>query len=467
MEYVLLFVFGWIVVCLPAIVITAVANNRRRRETAELNDRVTNLTRQLESLERRSRAEAPATQPVAASAPSPAPAFRISADETRATTPAISAAREPVRAPGLEPSSPPPPPQPPPPAWPVAVQTQTHVQPKPAPITAEPEPAASAAALIGRPPSSTPIPSTAPAVVLPPPPPPPPPIAQAPERKIAAAASVSLPQQPAWQGAASASAQLHSSSGIGVFPGAGATHPVQPYKKQGVSWEEIIGANWLPKIGITAIVIGVGFLLNHAWGSFAPSLRVLILYASGLATLAGGIFAERNERYQTLGRALIGGGWAVLSTVTYAIGHAHSVQLITSNALDLLLLLAVIGVMVWHTLKYNSQLVTGAGFLLGFTAIALNPDPPYNLISGAFLVAGMTIIVQRYRWWELEVFGILASYLNHFFWLYSILSEGATGAAFPHHTVSLALIIAYWAVFRFSYVWRRVASHEEELVSTI
>lgn len=242
---------------------------------------------------------------------------------------------------------------------------------------------------------------------------------------------------------------------------------MQPYKKQGVSWEEIIGANWLPKIGITAIVIGVGFLLNHAWGSFAPSLRVLILYASGLATLAGGIFAERNERYQTLGRALIGGGWAVLSTVTYAIGHAHSVQLITSNALDLLLLLAVIGVMVWHTLKYNSQLVTGAGFLLGFTAIALNPDPPYNLIAGAFLVAGMTIIVQRYRWWELEVFGILASYLNHFFWLYSILSEGATGAAFPHHTVSLALIIAYWAVFRFSYVWRRVASHEEELVSTI
>ena len=39
--------------------------------------------------------------------------------------------------------------------------------------------------------------------------------------------------------------------------------------------------------------------------------------------------------------------------------------------------------MVWHTLKYDSQLVTGASFLLGFAAITLNPDPPYNLIAGA------------------------------------------------------------------------------------
>ena len=58
MEYILLFLFGWMVVCLPAIIVTLVANNRRRRETAELNDKITNLTRQLETLERRSRAEA-------------------------------------------------------------------------------------------------------------------------------------------------------------------------------------------------------------------------------------------------------------------------------------------------------------------------------------------------------------------------------------------------------------------------
>jgi energy-converting hydrogenase Eha subunit C len=141
--------------------------------------------------------------------------------------------------------------------------------------------------------------------------------------------------------------------------------------------------------------------------------------------------------------------------------------ILTSNALDLLLLIAVIGAMVWHTLKYDSQLVTGAGFLLGFAAITLNPDPPYNLIAGALLVTGMTIIVLRRRWFELEIFGILASYLNHFYWLYSIFGLQTTRAPFAHHALSMALVIAYWAVFRCSYVWRKVSSHEEESVSTI
>ncbi|HVG90872.1 MAG TPA: hypothetical protein VNB54_05220, partial [Alphaproteobacteria bacterium] len=123
--------------------------------------------------------------------------------------------------------------------------------------------------------------------------------------------------------------------------------------------------------------------------------------------------------------------------------------------------------MVWHTLKYNSQLVTGAGFLLGFAAITLNPDPPYNMIAGALLVTGMTVIVLHYRWFELEIFGILASYLNHFYWLYSIFGFETKRTEFPHHTVSMLLMIAYWAVFRFSYVWRKVSDHEEESVSTI
>jgi len=243
--------------------------------------------------------------------------------------------------------------------------------------------------------------------------------------------------------------------------------PAAPPPKKRISLEEMIGADWLPKIGITAIVIGVGFLLKHEWEIFAPWLRVLILYAGGLALLGVGVFAERKERYLTLGRSLIGGGWAVLAAVTYAIGHAKPVLLIQSNALDLLVLLVVIGAMVWHTIKYNSQLVTGAAFLLGFAAIALNPDPPYNMVAGALLVAGMTVIVHRHGWWELEVFGILSSYLNHFYWLYTIFGFSEVRAPFPHHTVSVLLVIAYWAVFRASYVWRKISSKQEESVSTI
>ncbi|HEX4606544.1 MAG TPA: DUF2339 domain-containing protein [Candidatus Angelobacter sp.] len=266
---------------------------------------------------------------------------------------------------------------------------------------------------------------------------------------------------------ATSSVNVRASSGAAGFSATPGAYDIQPAKKSGKSLEEIMGTNWFPKVAITLIVIGVALLVASKWGVFAPWLRVLIVYTGGVATLAVGIFAERKERYQTLGRALIGGGWAIIVLVTYVLRHAPSMAVLSSDRLDLLLLLTVIGAMVWHTLKYNSQLVTGAGFLLGFAAITLNPDPPYNMVAGALLVTGMTIVVLRYRWFELEIFGILASYLNHFYWLYSIFELEGKRAQFPRHTVSLLLVIAYWAVFRFSYVWRKVSSHEEESVSTI
>jgi Predicted membrane protein (DUF2339) len=237
-------------------------------------------------------------------------------------------------------------------------------------------------------------------------------------------------------------------------------------KKRSRSFEEMLGMRWLPILGIAAVVIGVGFLVGSQWGSFPHWLRVLILYVGGSTLLAGGIYLERKGRYRTLGRALIGGGWAVVALVTYAIANLQPLLVLPSKNVGLFLLLAVIGAMVWHTLKYNSQVVTGAGFLLGFIAIGMNPSAPYNLIAGAMLIAGMTVIVLRHQWFELEAFGILASYLNHFYWLYQVYELQGQRAMFPHHTASVVLVIGYWVIFRVSYLVRNISGKPQESVST-
>ena len=237
-------------------------------------------------------------------------------------------------------------------------------------------------------------------------------------------------------------------------------------KKNAISMEEFV-AKQLPKIGVVIAVLGVGFLTASQWSSFSPLLRVLILYVGSAAVLVGGIFLERKERYQNLGRALVGGGWALTFLVTYVIRHAAAVRVLPSDGADLVLLIAVGAVMVWHTLKYDSQAVTGIAFLLAFTAVTLNPDPPYNLIAGAILVCGMTVIVRRYQWFELEVFGILASYLNHFYWLYQVFQQQGHRAPFPQLGTSMALMVGYWAIFRTSYLWRKVSNPQRESVSTV
>src|SRR5262249_43742337 len=92
--------------------------------------------------------------------------------------------------------------------------------------------------------------------------------------------------------------------------------------------------------------------------------------------------------------------------------------------------------------------------------------PPYNLFAAAFLISGMTVIVVRHQWFQLEVFGILASYINHFIWLYGVYEQQGQRAMFPHHTASVILVIGYWVIFRFSYLVRKISGKEQEAVST-
>lgn len=253
--------------------------------------------------------------------------------------------------------------------------------------------------------------------------------------------------------------------GRSSFTGPYIPSPQKP-KRSSISLEESLGTNWFPKVGITLVVLGVAFLMRTFWGNIGAGGRVSILYAAAFAVLGGGIFLERKERYRRVGRALIGGGWAITFVMTYAINHVPQIRVLPSETVDLFLMVAVAGVMVWHTLKYNSQTVTGIAFLLGFASVTLNPDPPYSLIAAAILVGGLTVIVLRRQWFELEIFGILASYLNHFYWLYTIINPMPEKGPFPEYKSSVALMVVYWAIFRASYLLRRVSSKEQESLST-
>src|SRR5207247_11036747 len=68
----------------------------------------------------------------------------------------------------------------------------------------------------------------------------------------------------------------------------------------------------------------------------------------------------------------------------------------------------------------------------------------------------------------LEIFGILASYLNHFVWLQPII-EPMHGHRhpFPEFAASAAILALYWVIFRISYVLRRPDDDRKERISSI
>ena len=237
--------------------------------------------------------------------------------------------------------------------------------------------------------------------------------------------------------------------------------------KKALDLEELVGRNVLPKIGIFFLVLGLVGWIATQWQNIPAIGKDLLLLLAGGLLLGLGIFLERREKYELFGRVLIGGGWSMLFFTAYALYHVSATRVLPEQWTDLVIMLATAGVMVWHTLKYRSQVVTGIAYLLAFSTITISQETVFSLSAGAVLAISLVVLVHRMRWYELEVFGILASYLNHFWFLYPILGMGNQHRMFPQFYWSSALLVFYWAVFRGSYIVRTIASKHEENVSTL
>ena len=237
--------------------------------------------------------------------------------------------------------------------------------------------------------------------------------------------------------------------------------------KGGFDLEEALGTNWLNKIGIVILVFGIAFFLAYQLRELGPAGKDLVGFVVSAVLLGGGLLLERKPGYSLIARAGVGGGWGLAFFTTYALYHVSAARILSSQGVDLVLMGAVAAAMVAHSLRYRSQVVTGLAFLLAFSTVTISHVTVYSLSAGVVLSIALVIIVLRLRWYELEVFGLLAAYLNHFYWLYQII-EPMHGHkhSFPEFVPSAAILLSYWLIFRISYIVRKVENRNEELIAT-
>ena len=295
------------------------------------------------------------------------------------------------------------------------------------------------------PPPATPAPQPAP-----PPEPPPPPVAWTP----APAA-----QQPSI-----------------LFQTAPLRHSTPPHAARSsaariFSLEERLGANWLNKLGVAILVIGLAFFLAYKLQTMGPAGKVLCGFSVSLALLLGGVWLERKPTYRIFARAGIGGGWALLYFTTFAMHHIAAARILNSLVADLVLMLLVAAGMVLHSLRYRSQTVTGLAFLLGYATLltshlqAAGGTVVFSLSASAILAVALVVVTARRHWAILELAGLAAVYITHFVWLTQILPPNH--ADFREFWPSTLLILLYWAIFRCAYVLRTPLSDKEESLSSL
>jgi uncharacterized membrane protein len=230
-----------------------------------------------------------------------------------------------------------------------------------------------------------------------------------------------------------------------------------------VDWEQIVGGNWLARIGVVAIVIGTAFFLKLAFDNnwIGEPERVALGILGGLAFLGASQYWLR--RYPVFGQALAGGGIGILYLSIFSAFVLFSL-IGFYPAVGLLLLISCISAAL--ALRHDSlalALIGIAGALLapfilswfedGADASALTGQS-LNLIAHIIVVDLGVLVLSTFKNWRwLTLMALVGSLAAYGAW-YAEFSD-TVGHLASHGSITIIFLIFVAATSLFHFVWRR------------
>ncbi|MBI1309866.1 DUF2339 domain-containing protein [bacterium] len=171
---------------------------------------------------------------------------------------------------------------------------------------------------------------------------------------------------------------------------------------QGVSMEYAVASQWLLRVGILLLVVGVGFFLKYSIERdlITPVARVGLTVIAGLGLLIGGT-RLLGGKYTILGQGLMGGGVASLYFAVFAAWHFHKLIPMPAAYAAMIVVTVLSGGV---ALRFNSKLVAILGVLGGYgTPVMLSTDVVNFLgLYGYMLVLGAGVLwMCAHKQWPL------------------------------------------------------------------
>jgi uncharacterized membrane protein len=255
-----------------------------------------------------------------------------------------------------------------------------------------------------------------------------------------------------------------SGQGVASIPAAGVPpRKEKPAKVREQEWEQILGGSWLARIGVLALIIGIGFFLKFAFDNdwIGPTGRVVLGIVAGLVMLGLGYYWQK--RYPILTQVLSGGSIAVLYLSFFA---AFAIYGLVNIYVAVVFLLLVSVASALLALRYNSMALAIIGiigaffapFILGFFGESrLEADGTGQAIQllAYIIVVDIGVLIlatfRNWRWFTLLALG--CSLIAFGFWYAEF--DKYTGVAAAEVGITLIFLIFVGATSLFHIVWRR------------
>ncbi len=219
------------------------------------------------------------------------------------------------------------------------------------------------------------------------------------------------------------------------------------------NWEWLVGGNWLARIGILALIIGVGFFLKLAFDNqwIGETGRVVLGLALGLALLGGGEYWTR--KYPAWAQAVTGGGLAILYVSIFAAFALYDlIPALVALGFSFLVTLTAAGL----AIRYESRVIAVLGILGGFaTPVFLSEELPQQwALQGYVLVLDVGVLAlatfRNWRWFTL--LALLGSLILFTYWVESDLEPSV---AVSQLAITVIFLIFVAATTLFHLIWKR------------
>jgi hypothetical protein len=179
--------------------------------------------------------------------------------------------------------------------------------------------------------------------------------------------------------------------------------------------ENRIGENWLPRIGIMVLVIGVAFLLTFPYRDLPSLLPGLFGFL-----VAGGALAlswRWRDTLPQISRDIQGGALVLLYFTALRLHFFSADPPVTSRTIELCILILIVGFTTITGLRSRSFFQLAIGVVTGCITALIGGEPWFVVPVTAVVALATVGIAHRWKRPSILLFATVLIYLTHLLWV--------------------------------------------------